>query len=514
MARSKRALHIACDIGGTFTDLVAQAGDGTTHVRKVPTTPEAPGVGVIQALSTLLGELGVSLTDVVEIVHGTTVGSNIILQKSGARTGLITTRGFRDVLEIGRIRTPTMFDIAWEKPSPLVTRRHRLEVSERMGADGKVVVPLDEREVLEAGERLTAEGVETVALCFLHSCVNPIHERHARDLLREVFPDLLVTASCDVLPEIKEYERTSTTVVNAYLLPGMQQYLRSLAGDLAEAGMQAPILVIASSGGMMQIETATEKPVFAVGSGPAGGVIGSTRLGRLNGYVNAIAFDMGGTTAKASIIENGEPTITSEYEFRDGLSTSTRFIKGGGYMLKVPTIDIAEVGAGGGSLAWIDEGGLLQVGPRSAGAVPGPACYALGNDQPTVTDANVVLGILNSASLAGGTMPIDALRSAEAVEKYVAEPLGLGRIAAAAGIRRIANVAMARAIRSVTVERGRDPRDMALIAFGGSGPAHAVDVARILGIQTVIVPVMSGVFSAVGMPVSYTHLTLPTILLV
>ena len=201
--------------------------------------------------------------------------------------------------------------------------------------------------------------------------------------------------------KIKEYERTSTTVVNAYLLPGMQQYLRSLAGDLAEAGMQAPILVIASSGGMMQIETATEKPVFAVGSGPAGGVIGSTRLGRLNGYVNAIAFDMGGTTAKASIIENGEPTITSEYEFRDGLSTSTRFIKGGGYMLKVPTIDIAEVGAGGGSLAWIDEGGLLQVGPRSAGAVPGPACYALGNDQPTVTDANVVLGILNSASLGG-----------------------------------------------------------------------------------------------------------------
>ena len=499
MSAKTTKLHIACDIGGTFTDLVAQAGDGVPHVRKVASTPDAPGRAVVAGLHALLADLGLTLADVGEVVHGTTVGSNIILQKKGPRTGLVTTFGFRDVLEIGRIRTPNMFDLTWDKPLPLVPRRYRLEVQERISADGSVVVPLDEGDVLAAGKRLCDEGVEAVAICFLHSHINPTHEQRTRDIFRYEFPELLVTTSCDVLPEMKEYERTSTTVVNAYLLKGMQQYLLSLTADLESAGMAAPILVVASSGGMMRIETAIEKPVFAVGSGPAGGVIGCIRLGQLNGHANLIAFDMGGTTAKASIIENGVSTMTSEYEFRDGISTSSRFIKGGGYMLKVPAIDIAEIGAGGGSIAWIDDGGLLQVGPLSAGADPGPACYGQGNKQPTVTDANVVLGYLNPTSLAGGSLPINAALSAQAIDEHIAAPLDLTRIAAAAGIRHIANIAMAQALRSVTIERGRDLRDMTLMAFGGSGPAHAIDVAAILGIGKVIIPVMSGVFSAVGM---------------
>ena len=495
----KYTVQIACDIGGTFTDLVAQVSDGQAHVRKVPSTPALPGAAVVTGLRQLLDDLNLAFSDITEVVHGTTVGSNIILQKRGGKTGLITTTGFRDVLEIGRIRTPTMFDVAWDKPSPLVPRRYRVEVAERMAANGEVVVPLDEESVIAAGSRLVKEGVETAAVCFLHSCINSEHERRAQALLRSAFPQLRVTASCDVLPEIKEYERTSTTVVNAYLLPGMQRYLESLAIELADAGMDAPILVIASSGGMMKIETAMEKPVFAVGSGPAGGVIGSMRLGREIDCLDAIAFDMGGTTAKASIIESGDVTITSEYEFRDGMSTPSRFIKGGGYMLKVPAIDIAEVGAGGGSIAWIDEGGLLQVGPISAGAEPGPVCYGLGNERPTVTDANVALGILNQDSLAGGSVLINAVSATTAIRRHIAEPLDLSLIEAAAGIRQIVNVAMARAIRSVTIERGRDPRHMTLFAFGGSGPAHAVDVAALLGISKVVIPVMSGVFSAVGM---------------
>jgi N-methylhydantoinase A len=492
-------IHIGCDIGGTFTDIVAQMGDGALHVRKVASTPDDPGEAVVAGLADLLKDVGASLSDVREVVHGTTVGSNTILQKKGAKTGLITTQGFRDILEIGRIRTPTMFDLTWEKPEPLVPRRHRLEVNERMGADGSVVTPLADADVIAAGQRLVDEGIEAVAICYINSCFNAAHERRTADILAEKFPQLLVTASCDVLPEMKEYERTSTTVVNAYLLAAMRRYLANLTRNLGEAGMTAPLLVVASSGGMMRVETASEIPVFAVGSGPAGGVMGAARLGQANGRPDAIAFDMGGTTAKASIIEGGAPMLTSEYEFRDGISTPSRFIKGGGYMLKVPAIDIAEVGAGGGSIAWIDDGGLLQVGPVSAGADPGPACYGRGNEQPTVTDANMVLGYLNPAGLAGGSLKIDMALAEKAIMTHIGDPLGLDLVGAASGIRKIANVAMARAIRSVTVERGRDARDMGLMAFGGGGPAHAVEVAGLLGIREVIVPAMSGVFCSVGM---------------
>jgi N-methylhydantoinase A len=492
-------LRVAVDIGGTFTDIVVLSSGGVLHESKIATTPDDPSRAVVAGLEALLRELALAPHLVAEVLHGTTVGSNTILQRTGARTGLITTRGFRDVLEIGRIRMPDMFDLSWDKPKPLVPRRYRLEVGERIAADGSIVEPLNERDVVTAGERLAAAGIEAVAVCLLNSYRNPLHERRIEDILRARFPQLLVTASYAVLPERKEYERTSTTVVNAYLLGAMRAYLRNLEAGLRAIGIQAPVRVITSNGGMLAAPSACETPVFVVASGPAGGVIGAARLGAARGWSDLIVFDMGGTTAKAVIVEAGRPSMTSEYEFRDGISTSSRFVKAGGYMLKVPAIDIAEVGAGGGSLAGIDRGGLLTVGPQSAGAVPGPACYGLGNDRPTVTDANLVLGFINPHALAGGRLPIERSLSERAVASHVAVPLGLSLEEAAHGIRAVANAAMARAVRAVTVERGRDPRDLTLVAFGGNGGIHATDLARDLGIARVVVPPLAGVFSAVGM---------------
>ena len=498
MSRTGSA-RVGVDIGGTFTDLVLRRPDGSLKVSKVSSTPDDPGRAVVHGLARLLRDAGVSPGEVAEVVHGTTVASNTILQKRGARVGLLTTRGFRDVLEIGRVRTPDLFDLTWEKPAPLVPRRHRLEVDERIAADGQVVRPLDRAGLLAAAERLVTEGAEVLAVSFLNSYVNPAHEHQAERLLGERFPGLDVTLSAQVLPEIKEYERTSTTVVNAYLLPVMRRYLTGLADGLRGIGVEAPLLVVASNGGVVGAREAGERPVFAVGSGPAAGVAGAARLGAAADTPHLIAFDMGGTTAKASLVEDGRLSLTTEYEFREGLSTSSRFIKAGGYMLKVPAIDIAEVGAGAGSIAGIDDGGLLRVGPESAGADPGPACYGQGGRRPTVTDANVVLGFLNPSCLAGGELPLRADLAVDAIRTHVAEPLGLSVREAAHGIREIANASMARAIRSVTIERGRDPRDFTLVAFGGSGPVHAVDVARALDIRRVLVPVSPGVFTAVGM---------------
>lgn len=492
-------LRVGIDIGGTFTDIVLSAADGTLHLSKVASTPDDPGRAVIDGLHDLLARLRIDVNRVAEIVHGTTVGSNTILARSGAKTGLITTRGFRDILEIGRIRMPIMFDLSWEKPEPLVERHYRREANERIGADGGIVTALDPTEIEAIGRAFATERVESVAVCFINSYVNPSHEKIAADTLRRVFPQFRVTASHEVLPEIKEYERTSTTVVNAYLLPRMQAYLERLSLRLAEQGVKAPLQVMASNGGIFGAKMAERLPVFAVASGPAGGVTGSTALVRDMPGSDFIIFDMGGTTAKASIIENGQPALVTEYEFRDGMSSPSRFVKGGGYMLKVPAIDIAEVGAGGGSLVRIDEGGLLHVGPASAGANPGPACYGLGNLCPTVTDANMTLGYLNPVSLAGGTLRVEQSLSDSAIDQFVAKPLGIARLEAAHGIRQIANVNMARAIRSVTVERGKDPRDMTMIAFGGNGPLHGVDVARLLGIKRMISPILSGVFAAAGM---------------
>ncbi len=491
--------RVGCDIGGTFTDIILQLPDGRLHINKTSTTARDPGKAVVAGIRMVLDQAGVSPSMISEIVHGTTTASNAILQRVGARTGVLTTRGFRDVLEIGRIRTPTMFDVSWTKPEPLSPRRYRREIDERIGADGSVVKSIDPEQVREMAAFFVAEGVEAIAICFINSYVNPVHELAAKAILEAEYPMLLVTASCDVLPEMKEYERTSTTVVNAYILPAMRTYLAQLRRDLAAIGVHAPIQVMASNGGMMGITAASSKPVFAVASGPAGGVTGAARIGLRTGDRDVIVFDMGGTTAKASIIEAGQPSLTNEYEFRDGISSPSRFVKGGGYVLKVPSIDISEVGAGGGSVAMVDTGGLLRVGPESVGSQPGPACYQLGNERPTVTDANMVLGYLNPRALAGGSLGVDVGLARRAVMDHVGKPLALSLIDAAHGIREVTNVNMARAIRAVTVERGRDPRDMALMAFGGSGPVHAVDVARLLGIRRVVAPIMAGVFCSAGM---------------
>jgi len=495
---TENGARIGVDIGGTFTDLVLSDGRGKTWFDKRASTPSQPEIAVLDGIAGLLQKAGLQPGDLLEVLHGTTVGSNTLLQKSGACTGLITTKGFRDVLEIGRVRTPDMFDLQWDKPVPLVPRRLRRVVAERIAADGGIVRPLDEDELRIVGRELAAAGVESIAICFINSFRNPVHERRAEVVLRECCPDLAVTASVSVLAEMREYERTSTAVVNAYVQPVLQSYLRRLGEGMLALGVTAPLLVSDSNGGLAAARTAQEKPVFFISSGRSAGVVGAARLGQAAGEDNLVVFDMGGTTASASLVQNGEISRASEYEFRDGMSAPARFIKAGGYMMRVPTVDVAEVGSGGGSIAWIDDGGLLHVGPVSAGADPGPACYGQGGDRPTVSDANVVLGYLPDR-LAGGELHLDIAKARLVIDRDLAQPLGLSVEDAAFGVREVANANMARAIRAVSIERGIDPRDFTLAAFGGSGPVHACDLASSLDITRVMLPMMPGVFTALGM---------------
>ncbi|MBN8994612.1 MAG: hydantoinase/oxoprolinase family protein [Rhizobiales bacterium] len=490
--------RIAVDIGGTFTDFVLLAGDGTSYSAKVSSTPARPEEAVLTGIAQLLATAGIPASEVGSVLHGTTVGSNALLQKAGAKTGLITTRGFRDVLEIGRVRTPTMFDLSWRKPEPLVRRRHRMEVGERTGARGEIVAAVDLDAVREAGRFLAAEGVESIAICFINSHVNPANEVAAARALREAVPGIAVTESVAVLAQSGEYERTSTTAVNAYVLPVLEGYIARLEGALAELGISAPLLIGNSNGGLSAATVAREKPVFFISSGRAAGAVGGSRLGTATAEKDLVVFDMGGTTASAVLIEKGELSRTHEYEFRAGISTPSRFIKAGGYMMRVPTIDVAEVGSGAGSIAAIDAGGLLHVGPVSAGALPGPVCYGKGGVRPTVTDANVVLGLLPPV-LAGGAVKLDVAAAREAIARDLGAPLGLSAEDAALGVREVVNGNMARAVRAVTVERGVDPRDFTLLAFGGSGPVHACDLAASLGMKRVLFPEAPGVFTAMGM---------------
>jgi N-methylhydantoinase A len=493
-----REASIGVDIGGTFTDLVLRDGTGRCFARKVPSTPDRPEAAVITGIGEILAAAGLAAADVTEVLHGTTVGSNTLLQKVGARTGLLTTRGFRDVLEIGRLRTPDMFDLTWDKPLPLVPRRLRREIDERIDARGAVLKPLDVGQAVDIARELVAAGVESLAICFINSYRNPAHEIAAEQAIRGALPDLPVTTSVSVLPEQREYERTSTAVVNAYVQPGLAGYLKRLRQALGGIGITAPLSVANSNGGLAAAVTAETKPVFFISSGRSAGVVGAARLGEVTGNGDLIVFDMGGTTASASLVQGGEVTRTTEYEFRDGISTPSRFIKAGGYMMSVPTIDVAEVGSGAGSIAWLDAGGLLHVGPVSAGAAPGPACYRRGGTRPTVTDANVALGLLPER-LAGGALTLDRDAARAAIAREIAEPLGIDVDAAACGIREVVNANMTRAIRAVTVERGVDPRDFTLLSFGGSGPLHGCDVAAALGIPRVLFPRMPGVFTAMGM---------------
>lgn len=496
---TNRTFRVGVDVGGTFTDIVCLDPEGKLFTKKVPSTPSDYSQAIQTGLQALLAAMGVDGASIGELIHGATVASNAILEYKGAITGLITTKGFRDVLEIRRLRMPRLYDMNWEKPPPLVERYRRLEVSERINFHGEVLRPLDPEESRLVIDNLLARGAESIAVCLINAYANPVHEQHIAQQIRARAPHISVSISSGVQPEIKEYERTSTTVVNAYVRPVVEQYLSALERSLTDIGIRAPLLMMQSNGGIMTAATAREKPIHIIESGPVAGVMGALHLGNKIDARNLITFDMGGTTAKASIIEEGTLTRSPEYEVGGGINIGHRLLKGGGYLLRVPAIDVAEVGAGGGSLAWLDKGGALQVGPHSAGAMPGPVCYGTGGTQPTVTDANLVLGYLNPAYLVGGALRLDAERAHEAIDEKIARPLGLERVEAAYGIHIIANAAMMRALRAVSIERGRDPRQFALIAFGGNGPVHGVDLARSLGVARVIVPPVPGLFSSLGL---------------
>ncbi len=492
-------MRLGVDIGGTFTDLVLLTADGTALYRKVLSTPPDFHTAVKDGIASTLSENGLSASEIGSLTHGTTVATNAIITRSGARTGLITTQGFRDVLEIRRMRMHKLYDITWEKPPPLVPRNLRLEISARTDPHTGEAAALDEDAVREVVRRLMSEGVESIAICYLHAYANGANERDTQALIKEIAPALFTSISSEVLPEIKEYERTSTTVINAYVQPVVDRYARAMQADLTSAGIDVPIMIMQSNGGMMPLELACEYPIHIVESGPAAGVTGVHHLARRMGIKDAMTLDIGGTTAKAAIIEAGAISRSPEYEVGGEISIGHRLMKGSGYLLRVPSIDLAEVGAGGGSIAWIDPAGALKVGPHSAGAQPGPACYAQGGDEPTITDANVYMRLSNSESLAGGGLKIHRHLAEQAIQDRIAQPLKLDLPTAAWGIRSIATSSLVRALRAVSTERGRDPQNYVLFAFGGMGPVHALDVATELGIAKVVVPVLPGLFSSLGL---------------
>jgi N-methylhydantoinase A len=496
MTAPVRGWRVGADVGGTFTDVVLVAPDGSTSALKIPSTPDDFARGVIEGVRVILDRRGLAPEEAESIAHGTTAVTNTILQRSGARTALLTTSGFRDVLEIGRMRVPRLYDIDWVKPLPLVERDLRFEIPERLDARGEVVRALDEEAAREVLTEAGAAGITSLAVCLLHSYAEPAHERRLAELAAELLPGVDVSISSDVLREPGEYERTSTTVVNAYVRPTVRAYFTALESAFRTLGVRAPVRIMKSDGGLSSLAAAADRPVTIVESGPAAGVVAALEWCRLLGIEQALSFDMGGTTAKACLIEDGRLTVASEYAVGAELSAGSRVFSGSGYSVRAPALDIAEVGAGGGSILWIDGGGLLRVGPRSAGAVPGPVAYRSGGDQPTITDANVVLGYLGSLADGDVALDVDAARDALTA---LGRTLGLDAVETAAGARRVAISTMGRALKSVSTERGHDPRSCSLIAFGGNGPGHAADLAEHLGMTRVIIPPLAGVLSAVGL---------------
>jgi N-methylhydantoinase A len=499
------SLRVGADVGGTFTDIVLIDDAGEVWRHKTPSTPPHYEFAVLEGVGRLLRQKGAPAHDIVEVTHGTTVATNALLEHRGARTALITTKGFRDVLELRRMRAPQMYDLFFEKPKALIERYLRFEVAERLSATGEILTPLDEAGLRAVIEKLRREKVESIAVCFLHAYAYPKHEIETGKILRDHLPGVEVTLSSEVLRERREYERTATTAVNAYVRPVMKRYLGALRDGLGSMGVRAPLLIMQSTGGLTPDEDAAERPVYALESGPAAGVLASLATARAAGIANAISFDMGGTTAKASLIENGQVGYSPEYEVGASMSAGSLLVGGGGELIRAPTINIAEVGAGGGSIAYVDAAGRFRVGPRSAGATPGPVCYGRGGVEPTVTDANVVLGYLRSGELADGDIHVDPEAARRAVYDHIARPLGLSLPAAAEGIHRIANAQIMRTLRAVSTQRGRDPRQFSLIAFGGSGPIHAAPLARELRIQRILIPPLPGLFSAVGLLSSHVE---------
>jgi N-methylhydantoinase A len=495
------AWRIGIDIGGTFTDVaLVDEASGRIEVAKLSTTPADFGHAVITGIRRGLDANAIAATDVALLAHATTVVTNALLEKKGARAGFIATRGFRDLLELRRSARADLYDLLQDAPDVLVPRRWRFEITERIDAQGAVVTPLAEDEIPALIEAIDAAGLQTVAVSFLFSFLNDAHERRVGAALRQALPDVQVYLSCEVLPEIREFERASTTAVCAYVGPLLGAYLDRLQRAASDLGLPK-LHVMGSSGGVFDIAEALRMPAMAVESGPAAGVIAAALAGRQLGRPNLISLDMGGTTAKASVIADGEVAVTAEYEV-GGAGHANRWMHGTGHPIRVPVIDLAEVSAGGGSIAWVDPGGALKVGPHSAGADPGPAAYGAGGTAPTVTDADVVLGYLDRAALLGGALRIDSAAADRAIAADVGDKLGLSVAEAAARIVEVVNSNMAQALRIVSVERGHDPQEFSLIAFGGAGPVHAAALAAELQIPEVIIPPAPGAFSALGLVAS------------
>lgn len=480
--------RVGVDAGGTFTDVCFyDESSGKLEVTKVASTPPDPGRAVINGIREVFGS-GVDSKAVSYFAHGSTVATNALIQKRGVETGLITTDGFRDLLELGRQKRPHLYDLQADKPEPLVRRDRRIEVRERVLHDGTIETELDDEQVRQAVRKLKADGVRSIAVCFLYSYVVSDHENRVKQIIGEEYPEAFVSTSFEVMPEFREFERLSTVVVNAYLGPVMATYLNKLEPELTKSGIDAHPHINQSNGGVISFDTAARMPVRTVLSGPSSGIVGATYVSGLSGYDNLITFDMGGTSTDVSLIEHGQLSISSEANVE-------------GYPVKTPMLDIRAVGAGGGSIAWIDAGGHLKVGPHSAGADPGPVCYGLGNTEPTVTDANVVLGTLHRTHLLGGRMPIHAASSECALAELAAR-IGLDTVTTAQGIIRVVVANMARAIRVISVQRGYDPRAFTLVAFGGAGPLHASRLADELEIPRVLVPEVPGLLCALGLLVA------------
>ncbi len=498
---SKALLRVAADIGGTFTDVAVE--DGTTrYTAKVLTTPRAPEEGVLDGLAAALEKAGKEITDVDVFLHGTTLATNALIERKGATLAFVTTEGFRDVLETGYEKRFEQYDVFMDRPPPLVPRHRRLTVTERMAADGSVLTELDEGALEAMVPILKAEGVAAVAIGFLHSYVNTAHERRAREVLAAHLPDVAITISSDVSPEIREYDRFSTACANAYVQPLMAGYLGRLSATMKGLGFRGALLLMMSGGGLTTLETAQRLPIRLVESGPAGGAILASHIARENGLDEVLSFDMGGTTAKICLIADGEPERARVFE----VARAYRNLKGSGWPVRIPVIEMVEIGAGGGSIARVDAMQRITVGPDSAGSEPGPACYGRGGIDATVTDANLALGRLNAAEFAGGRFTLDPARANAAVADAVGQPLGLSDAWAAAGISEIVEENMANAARVHAIERGRIIDRHVMIAFGGAAPLHATRLATKLGIRRVVVPKGAGVGSAIGFlraPVSY-----------
>ena len=492
--------RLGVDIGGTFTDgaLVDEA-TGELSIVKVPTTPDNPADGFMEALARARRNGDFKPAALSLLVHATTIATNALITGDIARVGLIATQGFRDVLEIGYQIRPRLYDIFQRKPEPLVSRRWSYGIPERLDAAGNVLQPLDEQALRAALRDMKAGGIEAVVICFLHAYVNPVHERRAAEIVREAFPEAFLSVSSEVCPEFREFPRASTAAVNAAVMPVVTRYVDDLQSRLGAEGSTAPFYIMQSNGGVMNAQAACSKPVYMVESGPAAGVIAAGALAQAQGHRNVISFDMGGTTAKVGLVINGQPSLSTEYEVGSQAVSPMGEGKGSGYPVRTQVIDLVEVGAGGGSLAWIDQGGSLRVGPASAGAVPGPVCYGMGGDQPTLTDANLVLGRLDADFFLGGELSLDAAAAREALQRQIAGPLGMELLRCAEGVLEIANANMMAAMRLISVQRGYDPRDFVLVAFGGAGPLHANALADELGLPTILIPPSPGVASAIGL---------------